>query len=183
MKKAVFLDRDGVLNHSIIKDGKPYAPRHMAEFVINPEISALSRLKELGYLLIIITNQPDVANGLATHEFVAQAHSRLCAEFPFDDIMVCFHSDKDNCNCRKPKPAMLYQARDKFDINLADSFMIGDRWRDILAATAASCKSIFIDYKYTEHTPDFTADFTCSSLLSAIDYICSRAEECAKNIK
>ena len=174
MNKAVFLDRDGVVNRSIIRNGKPYAPRTVDEFTINPDIKHLSALKEAGYKLIIATNQPDVANGLVTREFIGQLHTLLCDAFPFDDIIVCFHDGKDHCDCRKPKPGMLYQGRDTFNLELTQSFMIGDRWSDVLAGQAAGCKAVFIECGYTEEAPPFHPDFTCNSLAAAIQWITSR---------
>jgi D-glycero-D-manno-heptose 1,7-bisphosphate phosphatase len=174
MNKAVFLDRDGVINRTIIKDGRPYAPRTLDDFHINPDIQQLSRLKKLGYYLIIVTNQPDVADQLVPRAFVDDLHARLRKTFPFDDIIACFHNDKDNCDCRKPKPGMLLQARDKFNIDVAGSYMIGDRWRDVLAGQAAGCTAIFIDHGYMDNAPAFHPDFICGSLVNAIEWIESR---------
>jgi len=175
MNKAVFLDRDGVINHTVVKDGKPYAPRTLEEFVLNPDIKELTRLKNLGYYLIIVTNQPDVANGIVTRAFVEDLHARINKVFPFDAIITCFHSDKDNCGCRKPKPGMLYQARDTFNINLAGSYMIGDRWRDVLAGASAGCTTLFLDHGYQEGAPVFYPNFTYGSLAAAIEWIESRS--------
>jgi len=175
VNKAVFLDRDGVINHSIIRDGKPYAPRTLDEFKINPDIKNLITLKALGYKLIIVTNQPDVAGGLVTREFVGHLHALLLGAFPFDDIIACFHGEKDNCGCRKPKPGLLYQARDTFNLDLTQSFMVGDRWKDIVAGQSAGCATVFLDYGYKEEAPAFHPDFTCSSLTAAIEWILDKS--------
>jgi D-glycero-D-manno-heptose 1,7-bisphosphate phosphatase len=174
MKKAVFLDRDGVINDCIVVDGKPYAPRTAEDFHINADIKELQRLKNLEYQLIIVTNQPDVANALVTRAFVDDLHARLRKAFPFDGIITCFHNAEADCECRKPKPGMLYEARDRFDIDLAGSYMIGDRWRDVLAGQAAGCSTIFLDHGYKEDTPTFHPDFVCGSFVSAIEWIESR---------
>lgn len=171
MNKAVFLDRDGVLNHSIIIDGKPYAPRTHEDFILNPDLQALSRLRNLGYRLIVVTNQPDVANGLVSRQFVDELHALLEKAFPFDAILACFHNAAAQCDCRKPKPGMLHQARDAWNIDLSRSYMVGDRWRDVMAGEAAGCSTVFLDYGYTEETPAFHPDFTCGSLLAAIEWI------------
>lgn len=171
MKKAVFFDRDGVLNRSLVVNFRPYGPKSVEEFVLDENIAELSRLRDLGYLLIVTTNQPDVANGIITREFVDQLHGILSDAFTFDDILVCYHNNKDACDCRKPEPGMLHQARDKYGIDLTKSYMVGDRWRDVLAGQAAGCTTLLIDHGYKEEAPDFKADFSCHSLLSAIEWI------------
>jgi D-glycero-D-manno-heptose 1,7-bisphosphate phosphatase len=180
MKRAVFLDRDGVVNLSLVREGRPYAPRTIEEFKISPEIHELKRLKDLGYLLIIATNQPDVAHGLISPSFLDDAHGQLREAFPFDDIFVCPHSNKDNCECRKPKPGMIQDARDKFDIDLAQSYLIGDRWRDVLAGQAAGCSTVFLDYGYREETPEFHPNFVCDTLTEAIIWIESQPRNASR---
>jgi D-glycero-D-manno-heptose 1,7-bisphosphate phosphatase len=171
MRKAVFLDRDGVLNVSLVRDGKPYAPRTAAEFQIYPDVVQLVRLRALGYLLVVATNQPDIANGLVSRDFVDGLHARLNETLPFDAILTCPHASGEGCDCRKPKAGMLYQAQAQFGIDLAGSFMVGDRWRDILAGSTAGCKTVFIDHGYAEDAPPFHPDFTCTSLGDAIAWI------------
>lgn len=171
MRKAVFLDRDGVLNQSIIIDRKPYGPKTVEEFVLSPDLQELHKLRDLGYLLIVATNQPDVARGLISRAFVDELHARLLNAFAFDDIMVCFHRSEDHCLCRKPEPGLLYQAQDKYGIHLAASYMVGDRWRDILAGQVAGCRTVWIDHGYQEDAPDFHPDFSCVSLSEAVRWI------------
>jgi len=175
MNKAVFLDRDGVLNRSLVRDGKPYAPTRIEDFEINPEIVQLQRLRDAGYLLIVVTNQPDIANGLVTRAFIDQLHTMLNATVAFDEIIVCPHSNHEGCDCRKPKPGMLFQARDRHGITMAHSFMVGDRWRDVLAGQAAGCKTVFIDGGYHEDAPAFNADYVCQTLGAAIDWMLHHA--------
>ncbi|MGE3622607.1 MAG: D-glycero-alpha-D-manno-heptose-1,7-bisphosphate 7-phosphatase [Bdellovibrionales bacterium] len=174
MNKAVFLDRDGVLNRAIVKNGKPYAPRSLEDFILNPDMDQLIRLKNLGYRLIVVTNQPDVANGFITRQFVEALHARLRQAFPFDDILACLHGSKDGCECRKPKPGMLYRAREAFNICLANSYMIGDRWSDVMAGQAAGCATVFLDYGYKECAPEISPDYICRSLAAAIEWIETR---------
>jgi D-glycero-D-manno-heptose 1,7-bisphosphate phosphatase len=182
MHKAVFLDRDGVVNHSIVRNGKPYAPRTMEEFVINPDIHTLSRLRNLGYRLIVVTNQPDIGNGLMPREAVDAMHAALYHAFHFDDILTCPHTAQDQCACRKPKPGMLIQSQVKFNIDLRTSYMVGDRWRDVEAGQAAGCATVFLDYGYAEQPPAAPPDFTCNSLLAAVDWIESKTVQSAKDI-
>src|SRR5262245_37215566 len=125
-RRAVFLDRDGVLNDTIVKDGKPYPPARLADLKIATDAPmTLDALREAGFLLIVVTNQPDVARGLASRDTVEKMHSTLRAELPLDDIFVCFHDDRDECGCRKPRPGLLHEAAVKYHIELAASYLIG----------------------------------------------------------
>lgn len=142
--KAVFLDRDGVLNKAIIRDGLPLAPYCLEDFHIENVLKDLQLLKMYGFKLIVVTNQPDVSRGLVTLDVIEEMHDKLKIALPLDDIFVCCHDDADNCSCRKPKPGMIFQAAEKYAINLSYSFLIGDRQKDIDAGNKAGCKSILI---------------------------------------
>jgi D-glycero-D-manno-heptose 1,7-bisphosphate phosphatase len=167
---AVFLDRDGVISSTIVRDGRPYAPR-LAEFRILPEAGpALKRLKKAGFLLIVATNQPDVARGEIPRDELAEMHRRLMAELPLDDIEACVAEDGPDCDCYKPKPGMLLKAATRHGIDLPKSFMIGDRWRDVGAGKAAGCRTVFIDYGYREACPE-RPDFSVGSLTEAVDIL------------
>lgn len=151
---AVFLDRDGVINQSIVRNGRPYAPETPDEFEILPGTNeALLSLKTAGAKLIVVTNQPDVGKGLVPRENIETMNRKLRTELPVDDIRVCYHVNEDRCACRKPKPGMLHDAAQEFGIDLKQSVMIGDRWRDIDAGAAAGCRTVFIDYGYEETRP------------------------------
>jgi D-glycero-D-manno-heptose 1,7-bisphosphate phosphatase len=155
VRRAVFLDRDGVINQSIIRDGKPYAPESAAEMKILAGVpDALLSLRNAGFLNIVVTNQPDVATGKIKLETVEAMHRRLKQDLALDDVKVCCHGDADGCECRKPKPGMLLQAALEFGIDLERSFMVGDRWRDVAAGQAAGCANFFIDYGYREKRPE-----------------------------
>jgi D-glycero-D-manno-heptose 1,7-bisphosphate phosphatase len=155
VRRAVFLDRDGVINRSIVRDGKPYAPESISQMEILEGVrEALVSLRDAGFLNIIVTNQPDVGTGKQRAEIVEGMHRRLRDELALDDIKVCYHADGDGCECRKPKPGMLLQAAREFGIDLERSFMIGDRWRDVAAGHAAGCATFFIDYGYREKRPE-----------------------------
>lgn len=174
--RAIFLDRDGVINRSIVRSGKPYPPETLDELEILPGVEeALVALKAANYCLIVVTNQPDVARGTVSKALVESMNHRLGASLPLDAIITCFHDGVDHCDCRKPKPGMLLTAARDFDIDLSFSFMVGDRWRDIEAGSRAGCKTVFIDYGYDEKQPDIF-DFRVGSLLEAAHIILQKME-------
>lgn len=153
-KRAVFLDRDGVINQAILHKGKPYSPSNLKELIILPGVpKALERLRKEGFLLIVITNQPDVTRGMQKKEQVEAIHNYLLETLSLDAIYVCYHDDVDVCSCRKPKAGLLLDAADDFNIDLSKSFVIGDRWKDIEAGIRAGCKTLFIEYGYDEKQP------------------------------
>jgi D-glycero-D-manno-heptose 1,7-bisphosphate phosphatase len=167
--RAIFLDRDGVLNRAMVRDGKPYPPRAVDELELLPGVAtALARLKSAGFALVVVTNQPDVARGRLPRETVDAIHARLMKMLPLDEIRVCCHDDDDRCDCRKPKPGLLL---DPPTYDVAASFMVGDRWRDIEAGRRAGCRAtILIDYAYDEPVAR-DADYNVSSLADAVDRI------------
>ena len=155
MRRAVFLDRDGVINRSIVRDGKPYPPGSIAELEILAGVrDALVSLRSSGFLNIVVTNQPDVATGMQKIEIVEAMHRRLRLELALDDVKVCYHTDADQCDCRKPNPGMLLEAAKDHDIDLRQSFLVGDRWRDVAAGQAVGCGCFFVDYEYQEQRPE-----------------------------
>lgn len=169
--KAVFLDRDGVLNQAKVIDGKSYPPQTLEEFVILPGVKdACEKLKRAGYLLIVVTNQPDVATGVQKKEIVDAMHQKLLKFLPIDAIYTCFHISADNCECRKPKPGMLIQASADHQIDFSMSCLVGDRWRDIEAGQQVGCLCYFIDYDYNERKPAVPFK-TVASLESAAELI------------
>lgn len=150
---AVFLDRDGVLNRALERDGKPYPPTSLAEFEILPGVpEACRKLKAAGFLLVVATNQPDVGRGTLPMSVVEEVHAHLRSLLPLDRIEVCTHPGKgaSDCECRKPRPGMLLRAAHELNIDPRQSWMVGDRWRDIDCGHAAGCRTIFIDYGYDE---------------------------------
>lgn len=155
MKRAVFVDRDGVINRAVVRDGKPYPPATLDDLEILPGVErAASALRKAGFLIVVVTNQPDVATGVQQRDVVEAMHARLLAAGLCDDVKTCYHTDADGCECRKPKPGMLMEAAREWHIDLARSFMVGDRWRDIAAGKAAGCHTFFIDYEYRERRPE-----------------------------
>ncbi len=159
-RRAVFLDRDGVLNRTLEREGKPYPPTALDELEILPGVpEACTLLKKAGFLLVVATNQPDVGRGTLRQEVVEELNAHLCRLLPIDRVEVCYHpGGAVECDCRKPKPGMLLRAARDLDIDLARSWMIGDRWRDIDCGHAAGCRTVFIDRGYAEalrQAPDF----------------------------
>ena len=172
MNRAVFLDRDGVLTCALIREGQAHAPVIPAEMEIDADApAALARLKAAGFLLVVVTNQPDVARGIIRREDVEQMHATLRSALPLDACLVCYHDDRDACACRKPKPGMLLEAAAAHAIDLAQSFLIGDRWRDIDAGAAAGSRTIWIDRGYRERAPEHPPDARVASLRDAADWI------------
>lgn len=169
--KAIFLDRDGVINNVVLRKGKPHPPESLADLIIPDEVfPALNQLKALGFLLIVVTNQPDVARGTTPQSSIDEIHQFLLKQLPLDDIRVCYHDDADLCVCRKPKSGLLLQAAKDYNIELSQSYMIGDRWRDIEAGKMAGCISIFLDYGYLEKQPE-SPDFIAKSLKEAVEFV------------
>jgi D-glycero-D-manno-heptose 1,7-bisphosphate phosphatase len=171
-KKAVFLDRDGVLNDAVVRDGKPYPPDSLATLRISKEVpKALHALKQADFLLICVTNQPDVARGKTLCTIVETINTHLLSSLPLDNIYVCYHDDIDMCDCRKPLPGLLMRAASQYGIDLCRSFMIGDRWKDIEAGKNAGCKTVWLNYNYQEAFFTAAPDYTTSSIIEAVDWI------------
>lgn len=171
--RAIFLDRDGVLVIPEFRDGRSFAPRKLADFRIYPGAAESARqLKDAGYRLVVVTNQPDVGNGLVDRSVVEKMHQKLCASIPVDAIEVCYHTNADNCDCRKPKPGMLLRAAERLGLDCRRSVMVGDRWSDVEAAKAVGCRSVFIDLNYRDRRPE-QPDFVVSSFNQAADLILS----------
>lgn len=177
LNRAVFLDRDGVVNEAVVRDGKPYPPASAAEARIPAgAAAALQRLKAEGLLLLVVTNQPDVARRKQTAEAVAQIHERLRRELPLDDFFTCFHEDADSCECRKPKPGLILQAAEQYGADRARSFVVGDRWRDIDAGAAAGCRTVWIDRGYRERGPSQPPDARVNTLEEAAAWIVAQIQ-------
>jgi D-glycero-D-manno-heptose 1,7-bisphosphate phosphatase len=171
-KRAVFLDRDGVINQAIVHHGKPYPPSRTDELKIVAGVAeSLRDLKQAGFLLIVVTNQPDIARGTQNRASVDMIHQALREVLPLDDFFVCPHDDADQCDCRKPLPGLLLRAADKYDIDMPRSFMIGDRWRDVDAGASAGCATAWIDYGYREKLPSVEPSAKVDSIRAAADWI------------
>ena len=175
VKRAVFLDRDGVLNANLERDGRPVAPTNLEEFRLLPGVEAATgRLKQAGFLLVVVTNQPDVSSGRTPRSVVETMHARLRQSLPIDDIKVCYHRDEDRCACRKPLPGLIDEAAEEHDIDRNRSYLVGDRWRDIEAGQRAGCTTILIDYGYPQERP-MQPDKVVASLTEAAEFILSNS--------
>ncbi len=172
--RAVFLDRDGVLAEAIVRaDGKSYAPTRVADFVLVPEAAAqVARLRAAGFLCIVFTNQPELANGLLLPADLDEMHRRMRAAITLDDVYVCPHDKSEGCRCHKPATGMLDDAAARWDIDLAASFVIGDRWRDVDAGRAAGCYAILIERPYSAAS---WADARVDTLGQAVDAVLREA--------
>lgn len=174
MRRAVFLDRDGVINRSLVRDGRPYAPVALQDFTIIPGVpEAVAALRDAGYVLVVTTNQPDVGAGRQAREVVEAMHQIVRDRLAIEAVEVCYHVDADNCSCRKPKPGMILSAAQRYGIALEQSWVVGDRWRDIAAGRAAGCRTVFVDYSYNEPRPD-APDATVRSLAEAVPILLER---------
>lgn len=175
MRKAVFLDRDGVLNRVILREGKPYPPTTREELRLLPGVrEACRRLHEAGFVLILVTNQPDIARGLATEQSVHAMNKLLQRHLGLEDARVCPHDDDARCSCRKPQPGLVLEAAKDWNIDLHGSYFVGDRWRDVEAGQRAGCRAIFVDYGYRERRPE-APYIQARSLREAADWIVQAA--------
>jgi D-glycero-D-manno-heptose 1,7-bisphosphate phosphatase len=172
MNSAIFLDRDGVVNYSIIREKKPYAPISLDELKIIPEIKRVIDFFKLKlFKIFVITNQPDVARGKVTKDEVEKINAAILSHLSIDEIFTCYHDNQDQCECRKPKPGAFIALSQKYNIDLSKSIMVGDRAKDIEAAKNANCPSVFIDYGYNEPKPvdqNYTVD-SVDGLLTCLE--------------
>jgi D-glycero-D-manno-heptose 1,7-bisphosphate phosphatase len=167
-RAAVFLDRDGVINRVTVRNGTPHPPSHAEQFELYEDVpDGCARLKAANFLLVVITNQPDVGRGTQSREAVEAMNLKMQSALPsLDRIEICYHAGErygQPCDCRKPRPGLILRAAAELNIDPRRSYVIGDRWRDIDCARAAGCRAIFIERRYKEslrEAPDFTvADF------------------------
>ena len=176
-RRAVFLDRDGVLNRSVVRDGKPHPPHSVEELEVLPGVvGAVGRLAAAGFLLVGVTNQPDVARGTQRREVVEAINARLREQVPLTDLITCYE-DGPTAPRRKPNPGMLLEAAERWAIDLPASFMVGDRWSDVEAGRRAGCRTVFLDYGYAERRPEPAADFTTDTLSAAADWILNHTRD------
>ncbi len=170
-RRAVFLDRDGVLNVSAVVDGVPVPPRRPEDFVLLPGVAgACRRLHDAGFVLVVVTNQPDLARGSLDPTALDAIHERLRRELPIEHIWVCPHSGAEGCPCRKPRPGMILEAAARLDLDLDHSAAVGDRWRDVEAAHRAGVRSVFVDRGYAEELT-VAPDATFTGLPEAVPYL------------
>jgi len=169
MNRAVFLDRDGVLNKIVWRDGKAASPRSVEELVIEPEApAALAALSAAGFKLFVVTNQPDVRRGLMAKSVLDDIHQALRDTLRVDDIAVCEHDNADACACRKPRPGMLLELARRHDLDLSASIMVGDQDRDIACGYAAGCATVLLARPYNAGAG---ADHVVETLFQAVSVI------------
>jgi D-glycero-D-manno-heptose 1,7-bisphosphate phosphatase len=173
-RSAVFLDRDGVINKPVFREGRPCAPRQVSEFAIEPDVEQpLRRLRAAGLLLFVVTNQPDVARGQLSLETLGIMNREVLTKLAVEAIKFCPHDDRDGCNCRKPRPQMLLDLASDYHVALDESYMVGDSWKDTQAGKAAGCKSIIIDRPYNRED---SADYRVANMNSAANLILGQDE-------
>lgn len=161
-RRAVFLDRDGTLNAAYEINGISCPPARLEDVVLLPGVEeGVRRLKGEGFVLVVVTNQPDVARGAQKQEVVEQINAYLQQVLPIDALLCCYHDDADACSCRKPAPGLLFRAASMFDLDLPHSFLVGDRWRDVQAGARAGCTTILLRMPWSgDAQPDVeVADF------------------------
>ncbi|MCI0704236.1 MAG: HAD family hydrolase [Planctomycetia bacterium] len=170
-QRVVFLDRDGVLNRAFPEGDTTRPPMSVDELELLPGVpESLARLREAGFVLVVVTNQPDVARGKQTREAVEAINTRLGEQLPLLDVFACFHDTPGKCSCRKPKPGLLLSAAAKWNLDLTSGVLIGDRWSDIAAAHAAGCRGVLIDTPFSQRqrcSPDHCA----ADITEAVDWI------------
>jgi D-glycero-D-manno-heptose 1,7-bisphosphate phosphatase len=170
-RPAVFLDRDGVINRAYVREGKPSPARSLEEFELLPRVAdACSILKELGPL-IVVTNQPDVGRGTLSRAAVEEIHQEIFRLLPISRIEVCYEDGRDPKSLfYKPAPGMLLRAASEMNLNLCESIMIGDRWRDIDCGRVAGCLTIWIDHGHDEPLRN-APDHAVPDLLAAAELL------------
>jgi D-glycero-D-manno-heptose 1,7-bisphosphate phosphatase len=170
-RAAVFLDRDGVINRPLVVDGSPRAPSSVDGLVLLPMVAqACERLRGAGLLLVVVTNQPEVARGTLTAETLEAMHRTLRSRLSVDAVLTCPHDEGDGCGCRKPAPGLLLQAARRWQVDMALSVMVGDRWRDVEAGRAAGCATVWVRQQYREPRPT-SPDLTVGRLVDAVPWI------------
>lgn len=170
-RPAVFLDRDGVLNRAVLRNGRPHPPGSIDELEIpDGTLQALDRLRAAGFELIVVTNQPDVARGTQSRSVVEAINAELGKRLHLHDFRVCYHDDYSHCECRKPAAGLLLTAAHDRHLDLARSFMVGDRWRDVAAGRRAGCRTVLIDYHYDE-SMSIEPDMRVPDLANAVSWI------------
>jgi D-glycero-D-manno-heptose 1,7-bisphosphate phosphatase len=171
LRPAVFLDRDGVLNRIVMRDGKAASPRAIEELEVESDAPAtLAALKAAGYLLFVVTNQPDIRRGLMSAETLDALHARLAEALPLHEIAACLHDNADACACRKPKPGLVLDLAERHGVDLRRSWLIGDQDRDIACGKAAGCNTILLERDYNSGT-DTAADQVVETLSQSLAYI------------
>jgi D-glycero-D-manno-heptose 1,7-bisphosphate phosphatase len=177
MNKSVFFDRDGIINKALVKNNKPYSPLTVKEFKFTDYIKlGCEALERAGFFLFIVTNQPEISRGNLQQNELNLINLLIYQTLPVKEILVCPHSHEDLCSCRKPSAKMISDAANSYNIDLKNSWLIGDRWKDIDCGFKAGCKTIFVDYNYDEILKE-KPNFIVSSVSSAINIILEESKK------
>lgn len=191
MQRAIFLDRDGVINAMVYHPefGIVDSPSNPAEFRILPGVGdSIKQIHALGYLAIVISNQPGIAKGKYTHTLLDATHAKMELDLAqvgaqIDGIYYCLHHPdavleayRAHCDCRKPRPGLLLQAAQEWQIDLKQSFFIGDGITDVVAGQAAGCKTILVNGRKCYHCDELARqnvapDFIAKNLPAAVQLI------------
>jgi D-glycero-D-manno-heptose 1,7-bisphosphate phosphatase len=171
LRPAVFLDRDGVLNATMVRAGVPHPPDSVEDVEFLPGVAdCLAKLVDMRVPLIGVTNQPDVARSRQTRETVEQINAFVSSKLSLTAIFTCFHDTPDHCTCRKPRPGLIIEAAAAYNIDLTRSYMVGDRWSDVAAGQAAGCRTVLIDLPYSQGSK-CNPDYRVRDLPEAVDVI------------
>jgi len=181
---AVFLDRDGVLTEAPLVDGRPTTPTLARDLRLLPGTAeTVIALRALGARIFVVTNQPDIARNTLDSSELAVMHEGLSRALQIDAVQVCPH-DGWWCPCRKPRPGMLLELAREWDVDLHASWMVGDRWVDIAAGSAAGTRTILIDRPYSWSgtgsgmpPSDLVPDHRVDDLARAVRVITVRSRE------
>jgi D-glycero-D-manno-heptose 1,7-bisphosphate phosphatase len=168
--KAIFFDRDGVINIPIIKKDKPYPPKEFKDLVLYKQVSkSVLKIRKHGFKVIVITNQPDYQRGLIKKKEILRINNYIKKKFKLDKLYVCYDSD-DKSFFKKPNPGMILRAKKEFNLDLKNSFVIGDTIRDVIAGKKTGCKTFLIKKKYNLSYKNI-ANYYVVDLYSAINKI------------
>ena len=169
MKRAVFIERDSILNEVRSGPKQQIPPMGLEDFkIISEAAEPLKKLKAVGFVLIATTNQPGLSRGDQSRRELDRMHDMLRRSFPLDDIMLCPHDEADQCPCRKPRPGLLIEAAFKWHLNLDHSFVVSDKWQDAEAARSAGCTSLLVNSPWIKQVH---RDFVLPNLGSIVDKI------------
>lgn len=150
-QKAVFFDRDGVLNYLVKRDNSFYSPQNFEDFqLVDNASEVVNRIHKMGFLAIVISNQPDISRGKLEQSDLNKMTDLLFEKLNIDDAFYCIHDDDNDPGCRKPAPGLFFTAQKKYNIDFNKSFMIGDTWKDVEAAKNAGIPMILIGKDYNQ---------------------------------
>lgn len=149
--KNIFLDRDGIVNDVIHRNGIVSSPRSLEEFKFRDDFLNFAKNIDKNHNFFLVTNQPDVKRNLLKLDDLQSMHDQLMNILPFKKLFVCVHDDEDNCSCRKPKPGMILEAISTNNLQHNECIMIGDSIKDIESASSAGIDALLLETNYNSH--------------------------------